>query len=363
MSSNVFVPRLMDDENRNSQCKNAQAIVGQWRSEQTSVRTICYHSPAQAVAQNPRVQIHRLWRRHLWSIDLFRQYLLACDLIFNPGSRREEMLALKLRGKTPIVTTIEGLMGNEDDEQQYAEWAGHPVYCQRSSISDGLERWNRLYSESAKIIAISPFLARMGEKRYGNKITVLPLGIDTECFHARERSASDTVRVVTAGRLEGHKRPEVFVELARRHPQAEFHWYGEGSLRIPLMKQAECENLRNLSFPGSLPPSDLGGAFRKAHIFAMPSKSEGVPKVTQEAAACGLAQVIFGFYEAPSVIEGKNGKIVWDDERFYEAVDLLVNDVDLTRSFGERGAAMARESWDWDVVAPQWEQALLDQVR
>ena len=62
------------------------------------------------------------------------------------------------------------------------------------------------------------------------------------------------------------------------------------------------------------------------------------------------------------MIEGKNGKIVWYDEQFYEAVDLLVNDVGLTRSFGEHGAAMARESWDWDVVAPQWERTLLDQV-
>ena len=298
----------------------------------------------------------------LWSIDLFRQYLRSCDLIFNPGSRREEMLALKLRGRTPIVTTIEGLMGNEEDEKKYAEWAGHPVYCQRPSMSDGMQRLDRLYGESARIIAISPFLARMGERRYGNKITVLPLGIDSGCFHAHERSALDTVRVATAGRLESHKRPEVFFELARRLPNAEFHWYGDGSLRASLTEQAERENVRNLRFPGSLSPEDLGTAFRKAHIFAMPSKSEGVPKVTQEAAGCGLAQVIFGFYEAPSVIDGENGLVVWDDDQFHESVARLVADSNLTRSFGQRGASMASYFWDWDVLAPRWEQALLDQV-
>jgi len=97
---------------------------------------------------------------------------------------------------------------------------------------------------------------------------------------------------------------------------------------------------------------------RNSDIFIMPSKSEGVPKVTQEAAACGLAQVIFGFYEAPSVIDGINGFVVWEDSRFIECVGELIESPGLAEKFGKSGAEMAKDLWDWNKVAPQWEQTI-----
>jgi len=116
-----------------------------------------------------------------------------------------------------------------------------------------------------------------------------------------------------------------------------------------------------VSFPGALPPADLAASFRASDVFVLPARSEGVPKVTQEAAACGLPQVIFGFYEAPTVIDGDNGFVVWSDEAMAERLGELIEDVALRRRMGDRGVEMARE-WSWARVAPLWTERILEAI-
>jgi len=151
------------------------------------------------------------------------------------------------------------------------------------------------------------------------------------------------------------------VELAKRHPEADFVWYGgHGSQELAIF-QAKAEGFGNLSFPGNLQPLELAEAFRSADLFVMPSGSEGVPKVTQEAAACGLPVVLFGYYEAPSVIDGENGYVVWDDEQFYHRVAELLDDAPLRSKMSSKGKSMAQE-WSWDVIAPRWEAQILSAI-
>ena len=153
----------------------------------------------------------------------------------------------------------------------------------------------------------------------------------------------------------------MFVELAKRHPEADFVWYGgHGSEELATF-QAKAEGFGNLSFPGNLQPLELAEAFRSADLFVMPSGSEGVPKVTQEAAACGLPVVLFGYYEAPSVIDGENGYVVWEDDQFYDRVAELLADAELRSRMGTKGVSMAQE-WSWDVLALRWEAQILEVV-
>jgi sulfoquinovosyltransferase len=114
-----------------------------------------------------------------------------------------------------------------------------------------------------------------------------------------------------------------------------------------------------LTFPGAIDSHRLADAFASADIFVLPSKSEGVPKVTQEAAAAGLAQVVYGYFETPSVVDRANGFVVWNAPEFTARLGQLLNDRELVDRLGSAGAKMAKD-WSWDRIAPLWEQRIIE---
>lgn len=360
MSYSLFIPRLMDADNLNAQNKNAQLLLRHWPESDWHITTLTYNAPDPIVATRNDTETVRLWRRRGWYVHLFLRYLRHYDLVFYPGVHAADFAGLRWRRRlglsAPVVATLEGLVGDAEREREYSEWAGHPVFCQR--VPKGLLRQvDELLYAADHIIAISPFLAAMGRRRYGDKISVLPLGIDSACFYPYATEKPTRIKVVSAGRVDRHKRPELFFELARASPEADFIWYGEGAMRGPLIEEAATQRLSNIAFPGAKPPRELAEAFRQAHVFVMPSASEGVPKVTQEAVACGLPIVLFGFYEAPSIIDGHNGFVVWDDTDFFEKSRLLIHDRRLGLNMGEKSACLAKQ-WDWSLVAKKWQERL-----
>src|SRR5262249_43555071 len=148
--------------------------------------------------------------------------------------------------------------------------AGHPTYSQRIPRA----HWRRiedLYSMANHIIAISPFLSRQARTLYGDKVSVLPLGVDVTLFRRQAWQRRDRLRVVCAANVRAHKRPDVFLFLARRFPEAEFVWFGDGELRAPLKQKVEREGIANLSFPGSLAPAALAREFCCSDIMVLPS--------------------------------------------------------------------------------------------
>ena len=99
----------------------------------------------------------------------------------------------------------------------------------------------------------------------------------------------------------------------------------------------------------------LAEELRNSSIFVLTSLAEGVPKVSQEAAACGLPIVLYGFYDAPTVVHERNGLVAWSDREMDEHVARLIGDPELRQRMGLQGAEMAG-AWDWDLVAPRWEE-------
>lgn len=361
----ILVPRLVDQTNTNAQNLNARSILSRFSNPDLQWMVSHYEPADPMVAERRNVQTRKLIHNGLWRCHSMLQYQAKADAIFYPGGGWFEDWGLRLRRLTgrrvPVVATLEGLVGDEDRQREYSQWAKHPVFCQAVDAK-ALARLDQLYRCADHVIAISPFLAEMGRRRYGDKFSVVPLGIDKSIFFPPEqKQRAERTRVVSAGNLKEGKRPDMFVELAKRHPDSDFVWYGgHGSEELATF-QAKAEGFGNLSFPGNLQPLELAQAFRSADLFVMPSVSEGVPKVTQEAAACGLPVVLFGYYEAHSVVDEANGYVVWDDDSFYTRVAELLADPELRSRMGRQGASMAQE-WSWDVIAPRWEEQILDIV-
>lgn len=354
----------MDAANLNAQNNNARMLLKRWALRNVRITTLNYGEADMEVAGHPKIHSVRLWRRHAWYLHLFLRYLRGYDLIFYPGAHPADLAGIRWRRRlgfrAPLIATLEGLVGDAERERFYTAAAGHPVYCQQLDPPT-LRRVDELLHAADHVIAISPFLARMGRLRYGDKFSVLPLGVDTTTYHpASDRTSNSEPVVVGAGSLWGThgKRPEVFLALAERFPQVRFRWFGEGEARASLVTEVAAKQLANLTFPGSLTPSRLAEELRAADLFILPSHAEGVPKVTQEAAACGLPVIVFGYYESPTVVDGDNGYVVWSDQELMERIDILLKEPDLRRRFGAHGAAMA-QGWDWDQLAPQWERQVM----
>jgi len=283
------------------------------------------------------------------------------DAIFYPGPHWADKVGLSFRNLTgrdvPVITTIEGVVTSPDSLQRLSSLVGHPVFSQPGTESAVL-RIRRIFENSKHIIGISPFLARVAKALYGDKVSCLPLGVETSIFHDRGRKEPMRCRIVGCGAVKSSKNPQLFLRLAARYQQADFVWYGEGDMLRSLILETNRTGLKNLQFPGTRRPESLAEELRNSSLFVLPSHAEGAPKVTQEAAACGLPIVLNGFFEAPTVVHGKNGLVAWSDEELIEHVGVLIEDPARRAAMGRQGAEMAKD-WDWDQIAHRWEDLLI----
>jgi glycosyltransferase involved in cell wall biosynthesis len=363
-SLRFFVPRWMDQTDTNAQNANAKAMLSRFSDPRARWTAIHGDEPDECIRSNRAIQTHRISSSRLWQFQLALAYQSKFDAIFYPGATWADKAGFSLRRSTgrqvPIVATLEGIIASADDLERLSKVVGHPVFGQPGADA-AVPRIRWMYETSTHIVAISPFLVQVGRSLYGDKVSCLGLGVEHRIFHNRGRREPLRCRVAGCGTVKSSKKPEVFLHLATRYTQTDFVWFGDGPMRSSLILEAGKLGIRNLSFPGDLPPEKLAEQFRNCSLLVLPSCAEGVPKVTQEAAACGLPIVLNGFYEAPTVIHKTNGLVAWSDQELLDYVGVLIEDRETRLAMGKRGAEMARH-WTWDDIASQWEKLLIEVV-
>ena len=179
-----------DAVNTNPQSKNVQGILAHWTASEISAAVFGFGAVAPQIESNPHVRVLRIKPDRLWPFRFVCRYQERFSAIVNVGLHHwGDWMGLRLRhisGRSiPVVCTLEGLLGLDDDRDhraaKYSVAAGHAVYCQ-SVPANVLWQRDQILMSASHIIAISPFLRRMGEIRYGKKFSVLPLGIDDDCI-------------------------------------------------------------------------------------------------------------------------------------------------------------------------------------
>jgi phosphatidylinositol alpha-1,6-mannosyltransferase len=196
------------------------------------------------------------------------------------------------------------------------------------------------------------------------RVRVVPLCIDPDRIRlweaaqtgappAREPAALLVGRMWSEERGKGHDALiEGWPEVRRRVPGAQLWIVGEGDDAARMQQLAKEEGVGDaVRFLGRVSDAELGELYRRASLFAMPSRQEGFGLVYAEAMWHGLPCLGSTADAAGQVIQdGATGLLVpyGDPRASAEAVAALLADPARARAMGEAGRRRARERFGFE---------------
>jgi teichuronic acid biosynthesis glycosyltransferase TuaC len=205
-------------------------------------------------------------------------------------------------------------------------------------------------SESLKELAMS-----LGVP--GDKIRVIPNGVDTNTFHPRARGEARAELGLPEGRptivsvaslclRKGHQRVlEALPEVARQYPDVLYVVVGGPDLEGntgPLLVQLtrDLGLAQNVRLSGARPHTEIPRWLAAADVFCLATSNEGRANVVMEALACGIPVVTTRVGGNAEVVEpGRNGFLV---------------PVDDTRALSRALIAAIDADWDRETIARPW---------
>ncbi len=338
-----------DAANVNAQNLNAREIASRLDLERFRVSFFSRGEPDPKLAGRDNVRLLRIPRR-LGAPVMVRHMLGSYDAMHYLRMSRADTIFRGLRrrlgGSKVLIAPVESQLDVPE-----------PPEIRRF--------WDDVAELADVVVANSPYVAETYCDRYGAQPQVIVNGIDAGSFRrlaAESRRPSDKVRVVFAGSLQERKHPELVLEAARLFPAAEFVLIGDGPLRPLLERTKEEQGLANVELLRSRSYDDYARLLVTADVFLFPSRIEGLPRVTLEAAAAGIPAVVFDDYRAASVVHGTSGFMVATEEEMMASLGRLIGDRELRLRMGAAAAEHAR-SFDWAVVIEQWQRLFEASVR
>jgi glycosyltransferase involved in cell wall biosynthesis len=231
---------------------------------------------------------------------------------------------------------------------------------------------DRTLRRSTGIIATSDYYIRESRylKRYEQKISIVPPGVDLVTFNPDVRVSADLAtryarnRVIlfvgSLNKSQQYKGLHILIRaFARIHaesPDVRLVVVGKGDGLDMYRKSAAAAGVAgHIDFAGYVGHVELAQYYKLARVFAMPStsRSEGFGMAYVEAGAVGVPVIGSAIGGVPySVRHDQTGLLVRpnsvDDLRV--ALRELVGNDALARRLGHAGAARARTEFDWRTL-------------
>ena len=156
----------------------------------------------------------------------------------------------------------------------------------------------------------------LADRRARPLLAVVPMPVAKDRF-APSTPVPDEGPVVAVGRLMAEKGFDVLIEAVALLPadeRPEVVIVGDGPDRALLEALALRRDV-SATFPGAVPPSEIGEWYRRARLVCVPSRREGFGMVVPEALAAGRPVVASAVGAAPAFItDGTNGHLVPPDD-------------------------------------------------
>jgi glycosyltransferase involved in cell wall biosynthesis len=258
---------------------------------------------------------------------------LPGELLINPAARRSLRKALR-HGAFDVAHAHLGVVSPfAMDGVAVALELGLPLAATWHSVTGHAEpvvrafgypaRWAR---RGAALSAVSRLAARPVERISKVPVTLIPNGIDTSFWSPGaaiiDPAPDGDLRVVSAMRLTGRKRPAQLIDMVRAARASSgkdirLVIAGDGPLLTRLRARAEpwCE------LPGRLTPSELRDCYRSSDVYAAPTVLEAFGIAAAEARCCGLPVVTRQESAVADLVEHeRTGMTVSDDAEFVAAL-------------------------------------------
>lgn len=237
-----------------------------------------------------------------------------------------------------------------------------------------------------KIICVSNETKKecINRKILGNKIVVIPNGINREEFYLSE-SKQNLVRILSTKLNMNLENKKILLSVGRLIERKGFQWFskevvpkllekrggdilylivGEGPFKWKIKEIIKTKNLEDhVYLLGKVDDKTLKLLYHASDLFVMPNihvegDMEGFGIVALEATSCELTVVasnLEGIKDA--IIEGENGFLVepYDADGYVAVILRLLEDDEKREEFGKKAGEFTHQQYNWCVISERYD--------
>ena len=138
---------------------------------------------------------------------------------------------------------------------------------------------------------------------------------------------------------------------------------GDGDMENDIRRLIRDKSLGNVKLTGRIPNTEVYGYLKKSDLLLMTSEYEGLPKVIQEAAQCGVPSIYINQnYSVDFIKNGNNGYAVEDLEQMIEKVQYLLDNPTIYSMMSE-AAYTTIQKYTWENLIKDYEEYFMIQYK
>ena len=299
-----------------------------------------------------------------FSVRFFWLWKIKPEIILFTGEPMEILFLLFHPRKSKLVLHLNGPVPYHLKDYPY-----------RNSSFDLLWRSVVFFIKRADcILTISQYAAdSLKPFKLSAKIDVIYNGVDLKQFYPGKRDKlyfkkkfglDDSKRIFSfIGALILRKRPQVFVELAKRFPEIQFVLVGRNNPETDL--STEISQTKNLFWVKEMSRDDVAILLASCDLFIFPSLFEGFGMVVAEAMASGCPVIASSGSGPEELLTNECGIIVQTkDSReqelkmFESLIKKSLADPEKLKKMSLAARKQAVAKFGWDDLAVKWRQRL-----
>jgi len=231
-----------------------------------------------------------------------------------------------------------------------------------------------LFRQADLVIGVSECVVRTVTDHFPQKKAVAILnGVDTTFFNPEKTDEEylnqkfnisfDRPIILFVGALFERKRPDIFIEVAKRYSKANFILVGRKGKKDFI---TSTQDLTNFQWIPSMDRKDISIMMASADVFLFPSIDEPCAAVIPEALSSGLPALLSKSCGNKELIEhGISGFLVNQSEKevseLIDYLDQLLTDKILLEKMGKAARERCVGELNWEKVARKYQEVLLSQ--